>query len=85
MVLRREIIRCFRFNPDTLEYECERVYNSEIDNLRGLRDFLDAYNVKEVIHIIRMYSNGFPIITVFRDLFRHSVRNVKETRPMNDT
>ena len=84
MVLRREIIRCFRFNPDTLEYECERVYNSEIDDLRGLRDFLDAYNVKEVKHIIRTYSNGFPIITVFRDLFRYSVRNVKETRPMND-
>lgn len=74
MVLRREIIRCFRFNPDTLEYECERVYNAEIDDLRGLRLFLDAYNVKEVKHIIRTCSNGFPVITVFRDLFRYSVR-----------
>ena len=46
MVLHREIIRCFRFNPDTLEYECERVYNSDMDDLRGLRLFLDACNVK---------------------------------------
>lgn len=84
MVLRREIIRCFRFNPDTLEYECERVYNSEIDDLRGLRLFLDAYNVKEVKHVTRTYNNGFPVITVFRDLFRYSVRNVKATPPMND-
>ena len=82
MVLHREIIRCFRYNPDTLTYHCEQAYNTEIDDLSGLRIFLDAYNVKEVRHTTRTYYNGFVVITVFRDLFPHSD---KLKAPMNDT
>ena len=85
MVLHREIIRCFRYNPETLAYHCEQAYNTEIDDLSRLRIFLDAYNVKEVRHTTRTHCNGFAVTTVFRDLFPYSVRYVKPETFMNDT
>ena len=85
MVLHREIIRCFRYNPETVTYRCEQAYNTEIDDLSRLGIFLDAYNVKEVRHTTRTYYNGFVVITVFRDLFPYSGRNVKPETPMNNT
>lgn len=85
MVLHTEIVRCMSLNPETGVYECERIYKPQEENLRGLYDFLDAYNVKEIKHTLRTYQNGIAIDTVFRDLIRYSVRAHAPKVPMNDT
>lgn len=85
MVLHTEIVRCMRLNPETGAYECEQVYKPDAENLRGLYDFLDAFNVKEIKHTLRTYSNGVAVNTVFRDLIRYSVRKHNAKSPMNDT
>ena len=85
MVLHTEIVRCMSLNPDTGSYERERIYKPDDEDLHGLYDFLDAYNVKEIKHTLRTYQNGIPVITTFRDIIRYSVRNHKAENPVNDT